>query len=271
MDMILEKTVELVLQIYRYYKIFPPKVNNVVIGLGYTGVELIAMAYDPFLGLAYTLPSIIRYESCTKNKFAGKLTDKPFYELISWSFEPPSLKKIIGIATLNAASQHILEIKNPYTNINVDLVEYLRIDENSRILFIGNIVPMIRQVSNLTENITMVDDNPYLDELNTNIKTKRSLDELDPEESNVDVLFCTGTTVINESLESILKFFRKKAKSIVLLGPTASFIPDILFDYGVKVVGGMRIIDPKSTLRILQEGGGTKLFNQYGEKYNLTN
>ena len=109
--MILEKTVKLVEQIYKYHKILPPKVNRVVIGLGYTGVELAGFAYDPFLGLASTLPSIIQSTDCTKIDFAGKLTDKSFKELMSWSYQKVSLQKIIGIATLNAASQHILEIK----------------------------------------------------------------------------------------------------------------------------------------------------------------
>ena len=56
--MILENTVELVLDIYKYRKILLPKVSKVILGLGYTGVELISYAYDPFLGLASTLPTI---------------------------------------------------------------------------------------------------------------------------------------------------------------------------------------------------------------------
>jgi len=112
--MILEKTVELVTQIYRYHKIIPPRVSKVVIGLGYTGVELEALAYDPFLGLAATLPAIIKSTNCTKIDFAGQLTNKSFKELMSWSYQSLSLEKIIGIATLNAVSQHILAVKNPY-------------------------------------------------------------------------------------------------------------------------------------------------------------
>jgi uncharacterized protein (DUF4213/DUF364 family) len=46
-------------------------------------------------------------------------------------------------------------------------------------------------------------------------------------------------------------------------------IPDILFDNAVDIVGGMEIFDSKATLQVLQEGGGTKIFKQYGKKYNL--
>ncbi|MHA1242649.1 MAG: hypothetical protein ACTSQU_17970 [Promethearchaeota archaeon] len=57
--MILENTVKLVLEIYKYHKIIPPRVSKAVIGLGYTGVELEALAYDPFL-LSYHLGTVIK-------------------------------------------------------------------------------------------------------------------------------------------------------------------------------------------------------------------
>ena len=233
--MILEKTVELVLRIYKYHKILPPRVNNVAIGLGYTAVELTAMGYDPFLGLANTLPSIIESEDCTKNDFAGNLTEKPFYELINWSFEPPSIKKIVGIATLNAASQHLLEIINPYTKIKSNLIDHLRITETTDVLFIGNIAPMIKKIRKNTQNIIVVDDNPYYEKTGAKDPIKGSIDDLAERELCADVLICTGTALLNDSLEIILKKFKQKTKLIVLLGPTASFIPDILFDYGVDI------------------------------------
>jgi uncharacterized protein (DUF4213/DUF364 family) len=46
-------------------------------------------------------------------------------------------------------------------------------------------------------------------------------------------------------------------------------IPDILFDHGVDIVGGMEVLDSKSTIQVLQEGGGTKYFKKFGKKYNL--
>ena len=70
-------------------------------------------------------------------------------------------------------------------------------------------------------------------------------------------------------MEKILELFRNKARKIILIGPSASMIPDVLFENGVNIVGGMEIIDSEAILRVLQEGGGTKLFKQYGKKYNL--
>jgi uncharacterized protein (DUF4213/DUF364 family) len=46
-------------------------------------------------------------------------------------------------------------------------------------------------------------------------------------------------------------------------------LPDILFDFGVDIVAGMKIFDTDMTLKVLQEGGGTKIFKKYGTKYSL--
>ena len=269
MSMILEKTVELVSQIYKIHKIIPPKVTQVVIGLGYTGVEVSAYAYEPFLGLASTLQSIIQNVDCTKINFAGKLTDKPLKELLSWSYKTPSLEKIIGIATLNGVSQHILKIINPYTTLKKNLLEFLEVENDTKVTFIGLIKPLIRKIRKKTQLITLVEDTLLISSEFKNFKCRHNIEQLEYDELSTDILFCTGTSLINNTLEDILEKFKRKAQKIVLIGPTASMIPDILFDYGVDIVGGLNIANTKSTFQIIQEGGGTKIFKQYGTKYNL--
>ena len=267
--MILENTVKLVLDIYKYHKILPPKVSKVILGLGYTGVQLISYAYDPFLGLASTLPNIIQSTNCTKIDFAGSLTDKSFKELMSWSYQPPSLEKIIGIATLNAASQHILAIKNPYKEIKEDLLDFLKISKETRIIFIGFMKPMIRNILSKTRSISIIDNNPMVERTYYNIPILNDTNDLKESELETDILFCTGTSLINDTIENVLSVFRHNAKVIVVVGPSVSFLPDILFDKGVNIVGGLNIIDSESTIKVLQEGGGTKIFKRYGKKYNF--
>jgi len=267
--MILENTVKLVLDIYKYHKIITPRASKVVIGLGYTGVELEALAYDPFLGLAATLPAVIHSTNCTKIDFAGSLTDMSFKELMNWSYQPPSLEKIIGIATLNAASQHILAVKNPYKESKEDLLDFLKIKKDTKIIFIGFMKPMIKNIMNRTKFVKIIDNNPMIKKIYRNIPIQNNINDLKESDLSIDILFCTGTSLINNTLKKILSVFKNKAKYIVLIGPSISFLPDILFDKGVDIVGGMNIFDSESTIRVLQEGGGTKLFKKYGRKYNF--
>ena len=266
--MILEKTLELVKQIYKYHKIVAPKITNVIVGLGYTGVEVSAYCYEPFLGLAQTLPSIVKTTDSSKIDYAGNLTKLPITEILGWVNEKPSLKKIIGIATLNAVSQHILQIENPYRELESDLFEFLKISQNTRIIFIGNIKPLVKTVRKFTELITIVDDNLFLKKELNNIPVKKSINELNKEEIRANIIFCSGSSLIIDSLEDIIHSFQKN-NFFIVLGPTVSFLPDILFDYGVDIVGGIKIIDTKSTIQVLQEAGGTKLFKEYGKKYNF--
>lgn len=267
--MILERTIDLVKQIYKIHKIVPPKATKVVIGLGYTGVEVTGYAYEPFLGLASTYHNIINSTDCSKIDFAGNLTDMKLSELLNWSVGTPSIKKIIGIAALNGVSQHILRILNPYKNLKEDLAKYLEINNNTSITFIGLIKPTIRKISKITKKITIIEESPIISSEFNEFNLMHDINQLKDENLYTDVLFCTGTTLINNTLESILELFKRRARKIILIGPTASMIPDILFDYGIDVVGGMEIFNSEATIKILQEGGGTKFFKKYGRKYNL--
>jgi len=267
--MIIEKTVDLVKQIYKIHKIIPPQITKVVIGLGYTGVEVSAYAYEPLLGLASTLQSIITKTECSKINFAGELTNYSISELLNWSYKAPSLKKIIGIATLNGVSQHVLKIINPYQKFEGNLLDLLNINENTTVTFIGLIKPLIREISKLTRRITIVEDTLSISPELKKFKFRHDINQLDVNELKTDVLFCTGTAIINNTLESILEKFKRRAQKIILIGPTASMIPDIIFDYGVDIVSGMEIFNSEATIQVVQEGGGTKLFKKYGKKYNL--
>lgn len=267
--MILEKTVELIREIYKNHEIEPPKVSKVVIGLGYTGVEVSAYDLEPILGLTSTLPSIVNSADCSKIKFAGNLTNKKLFELLEWSYLAPSLEKIIGIATLNAVSQHILRIKNSYSKLQGDLLYYLKINQDTSITIIGLMKPFIRKLVKKTRKITLVEDTISVPQEFKEFNFRTNIDELEKEEIFTDILFCTGTSLINNTLEQILNLFRKKARKTIVMGPSVGLLPDILFDYGVSIVGGMEITNSEETLKILQEGGGTKLFKKFGKKYNL--
>ena len=86
--MILEQTAKLIFQIIHYHKILPPKVNRIVVGSKYTGVEVLPMGYDPIVGLAYTMLNIRKEDSDVS------IEKYSLVDLIKWSFEPIGLKKL---------------------------------------------------------------------------------------------------------------------------------------------------------------------------------
>ncbi len=269
--MIFERTVEYIEQIFHTNEITPPNITNVVIGLGYTGVEVSSLGEQSSLGLASTLPNLIDSEECNKINFAGSLTTKKLSELLKWTYLSPSLKKIIGIAALNAVSQHILKIQNPYFKLEGELLKYLEINQNTKITVIGLMKPLIRDLSKKTILITLIEDRKTLTQEFNKFEFHPRITELKKEDISTDILFCTGTALINNTIEQILDLFRGIARKIIVMGPSVGLLPDILFEYGVDIVGGMEIFDTKATLKVLQEGGGTKIFKKFGKKYNLLN
>jgi uncharacterized protein (DUF4213/DUF364 family) len=68
------------------------------------------------------------------------------------------------------------------------------------------------------------------------------------------VLVVTGVTLVNHTLEEILKTARQDAE-IAVIGPTASMLPDALFARGVRVVGGVWVKKPDELLDVLAAGG----------------
>jgi uncharacterized protein (DUF4213/DUF364 family) len=128
---------------------------------------------------------------------------------------------------------------------------------------------LIKELKEITEKIMIVADNISNPILYENFKVVKDMRKLSNEFLNPDVLFCTDSFLINDTAEEILSQFRRSSIKIIALGPTASMIPDILFDYGVDIVAGMKILKSDATINVVQGGGGTDLFKKYGVTYNL--
>ena len=72
--------------------------------------------------------------------------------------------------------------------------------------------------------------------------------------ATADVLIVTGTTLLGGDLEGILAAAKQDAE-IAVMGPTASFFPQPLFERGVRVVGGVWVLRPDEILDVLAAGG----------------
>ena len=266
--MILEKTIELINQKLSKEKEIQPDVSQVVIGVGYTGVEAI-IDKDPFLGVANTLPEALTNKECSKIDFAGSLTEKSVDELLEWSLKPPSIKKIVGVATINAISQYVLQTDDSYTFLEEDFFNYLKIGKKTSVTFIGLIKPMIRRIRDITKNITIIEKDLEPSSFFEKFTLVQNIRKLKKEEITTDILICTGTALINGTIEHILEVYKEDADFLAIMGPSASILPDTLFKEGADLLGGMYFNDSAASLKVIQEGGGTRFFKKYGKKYNV--
>ena len=266
--MILKRTVEIIDKKLFADKKVHANISQVVIGVGYTGVEL-NINKNSFLGVSYTLPEVLANKECSKIDFAGSLTEKSVDELLEWSLKPPSIKKIVGVATINAISQYVLQTDDSYTFLEEDFFNYLKIGKKTTVTFIGLIKPMIRRISDITKNITVIEKDLEPSSFFEQFTLVHNIRELKKEEIETDILICTGTALINGTIEHILEVYKEDADFIAIMGPTASILPDTLFKEGADLLGGMYFNDSAASLKVIQEGGGTRFFKKYGKKYNV--
>ena len=244
-------------------------IDDLVIGIFFTGVKL----STGHAGCAFTPIGEIPEAVCcpttaARMPQAGELEGTPISEIIKYSLDPNVVKSAIGVATLNAASQLILESANvkEYEMIrDRDGFNLLSIQPHETVSLIGAFGPYIRRLKMMGNPFFIIEKNSQtlrLDEMKHFKPESETRDAL--EKSGVAIL--TGTSIVNHTIDQILSLLRNGIRTAII-GPTASMIPDTFFKRGVHVMAGIEIQKPDTMIKILKQGGsGYHLMKECGEK-----
>ncbi|MEM2103773.1 MAG: DUF364 domain-containing protein [Candidatus Bathyarchaeia archaeon] len=228
-------------------------VERVVLGLGYTGVKL----NTGNVGLCYTFGSEITPDCCQIWRRAGTLAGSTALEIAELSLSWDLSEAVVGVATLNALSQLALEKSgDKLIIVEDDFINHIDIGKNDTVVLVGNIHPFIPKVKEKTGNIFILERNPRLRE--PNVLPDTAAEEILP---LATIAIITGTALANGTIDRLLEL-SKNARTVGLVGPTASVYPDPLFKHGVTIVGGVKIVDGEKLLQIISEGGGTPSFKK---------
>lgn len=244
-------------------------IDDLVIGIFFTGVKL----STGHAGCAFTPIGEIPEAVCcpttaARMPQAGNFEDSPVSEIIQYSLDTNVLKSAIGVATLNALSQYILESKNgtEYQGvIDKDGFNLLEIQPHETVSLIGAFGPYIRRLKTMGNPFFIIEKNPQtlrLDEMKYFKPESEMRDAL--EKSRVVIM--TGTSIVNHTIDHILSLLRNGIRAAII-GPTASMIPDAFFRRGVHVMAGIQIQKPDTMIKILRQGGSAyHLMKECGEK-----
>jgi uncharacterized protein (DUF4213/DUF364 family) len=232
-------------------------IERIAVGLFFTGAKLSNGAG----GVSYTPVKDIPQAVCCPSS-AGRIFDpvkikgmKAADVLAALSSEEP-IKAAIAIATLNALSATCWErgLNNNYhIQMDTDAVDVVRMPAESSVAVIGAFVPILRKLKTRGGRWWVIEQDPQTlknDELDHFVPADRSDDTI----AAADVLIITGVTLVNHTLEPILKTARPDAE-IAVVGPTASMLPEALFESGARVVGGVWVKKPDELLNVLAAGG----------------
>ena len=175
------------------------------------------------------------------------------------------LKRAMGIAVVNALSVMCWKERPPVAysiKTGVDATDEVTIPDDDYVVVVGAIIPILRTLKQRNKPFGILELDPLTlkaDEMKYYIP-----DVLVPEKvPRAGVLIITGTTLINNTLEELLRM-RKPDARVIVMGPTASMLPGAFFRRGVSLLGGVIVTEPDRVLDVIAEGGSGYHFFERG-------
>jgi len=188
------------------------------------------------------------------------------------SREESVLFRTIRLVVMNALAASLLGEPERYHVIEgPDVLDLLNLNRVRKIAMVGAIGPFMQRLKDLPGLELKVIEKKS-DTLGQDAKrfcvpieqTKKVLAEC-------DLAVITGAAVANGTIDSLLDWKSPKASAVVV-GPTASFVPDALFSRGVAVVSGVMVSDPDLVIDMVSEGAlAYHLFHQCVKKVSVIN
>ncbi len=244
-------------------------IKKVVFGVNMTAIEL----SDGSIGVASTL-----FEKLTrphkKNRYFGDFSPSKFSgQKVSDLFitdRESDLISTLKISVLNALSAKQRELAGYTILENTDPIDLIEIAPQQNITLVGAFRSYIELLSEKKTNLKVL-------ELNENIFFKEHKKYYVPAEKYIDllpkseVIIITGLTLINNTIDGILKAANPNAK-IIVVGPTANILPTILFNNGVNIIGATKYSNPNLLYKLISEGANAyHLFKYCAKKICIIN
>ncbi|WP_121820122.1 Rossmann-like domain-containing protein [Halostella salina] len=165
------------------------------------------------------------------------------------------LERAAAVATLNAASA-------PHVRWRTGDPMALLADDVETVVTVGLFRPAFRKFDGVT--VRVVEREPVGEVTAPDGVTVRTFEpgEARAAMADADVVFVTGSTFVYGGIERYLDAAPDDA-TVVLVGATASLLPEPLFDAGVDVVAGARVDDPDRVRTAVADGDcGTDLHDR---------
>jgi len=170
---------------------------------------------------------------------AGRILDKAPAELAQLAYSESTLEAAIGVAVINS----LLEIdERPCVDLNAaDFL--LEKGRDRKVALVGHF-PFIRSLREAAGDLWVIERNPRPGDV--------------PESDApayipyADLVAISGSTFVNHTIQGLLDLCGPNA-CVMVLGPTTPLSP-VLFDYGIDVISGTRVIEPDTVFAHVSQG-----------------
>jgi uncharacterized protein len=232
-------------------------IERAVVGLFFTGVQLSNGIAGTCATPIKTIPEAVCCPtSAMAMPFPGKLRGRAALALAREALHENGIRRAVGVAAMNALADTCWSRRpHPETELRLgaDAFDATEICAGDKVVVVGAFVPFLRELKRRRQPFVVLEQDAATlkpDEL----PFFRPAGEAQNVVPEADVLLITGTTLINDTLEELLKLARPSAR-VTMVGPTVSMLPDAFLSRGADILGTVRITDPDAFLLTLAEGG----------------
>jgi uncharacterized protein (DUF4213/DUF364 family) len=178
-----------------------------------------------------------------------KQLNAPTISYLNWCNSNDPFEAAIGFGVLNAVSQHLLKAAHYQLDQASDPVGQLNLTSGQHVGMVGFFPPLVKALTEQKIRLTIIE------------KDKKFLDRSGPFEITSDInrinkcdqVLITGSTLINHTLDEVMENCSRDAQT-ALIGPTASCLPDPLFERGIDVIGSTTVTDSRLLAELLETG-----------------
>lgn len=173
----------------------------------------------------------------------GRLHLKSAKELAQLIYSESILEACIGMAAINS----LIEVDES-NSVEVNAADVLaERGHGKNVALIGHF-PFVPQLRSSVGKLWVLEKNPSRGDYPADAAV-----DLLPQ---ADVVAITGTAIINRTMEDLLYLCQPDA-TLMVLGPSTPLSP-VLYDYGVDILSGTKILDDAAVLRTVGQGASFK-------------
>jgi len=169
----------------------------------------------------------------------GKLTQNTALELVEYARSDIQLEASIGMAALNS-----LIDTDEERCVELNAFEVLAERGKGKDVAIVGHFPFVPKLREIAGRLWVIEKRPREGDL-----PSEDAERILPQ---ADVVAITGTSFINHTVDELLGLC-KKDSLVMMVGATTPF-SSILFEYGVDMIAGSKVIDKQKVIRCLSEG-----------------
>ncbi len=176
----------------------------------------------------------------------------------------------LKVATLNALSAKILQDTDYQLIIDKDPIDLVDLSGQKTISIVGAFKGYIQKIGATDHQMNIIEIRPEAipPEYRKHFVPSEQAANVLP---HSDIVIITGSTLVNNSLKDLVQYL-PKAGTTILVGPSSSFIPDVLFEQGIDIIGATHITHPQKMLQIVSEAAtGFHFFRYCARKICILN